>query len=110
MNSYTEVQLKVWEIVDSLYKTNNLEGITISIFDEKSTYKHVIYDQIYNVTIDDQKFTTSREFGVWNLFSNLQRDCDGQSEDLSVEQILEKLKALVRDHKINTILKNKDVK
>lgn len=98
MNSYTEVQLKVWEIVDNLYKTNNLEGITISIFDKK--YVRETEDHTYIVSINNLKFTTSREFGIWNFF-----DDENQSENLSVEKILENLKVLVRDHKIDIILK-----
>lgn len=99
MNSYTQVQLKIWEIVDNLYKTNSkLEEIAISIFDKK--YVKETEDHTYLVSINNLKFTTSREFGIWNFF-----DDENQSENLSVEQILENLKVLIRDHKIDIILK-----
>lgn len=97
MNSYTEVQLKVWEIVDNLYKLNTkLDEITISIFDKK--YVRETEDHTYIVSINNLKFTTSKEFGIWNI-------PDEKNQNLSVEKILERLKVLVRDHKINTILK-----
>lgn len=100
MNSYTEVQLKVWEIVDNLYKLNTkLDEITISIFDKK--YVRETEDHTYIVSINNLKFTTSKEFGIWNLSYSSKPD---ENQNLSVEKILERLKVLVRDKKINDIL------
>lgn len=96
MNSYTKVQLKVWEIVDNLYKLNTkLDEITISIFDKKHIRE--TEDHTYIVSINNLKFTTSKEFGIWNI-------SDEKNQNLSVEKILERLKVLVRDKKINDIL------
>ena len=90
MKEYTEEQLKIWEIVNYIYTSEKqIPQINVSEF-QKNTNTLMVTLSISESYVT---FTASKEFGIWNF-----------TGEMSISEILQNLKLILRDHKIDNLL------
>jgi hypothetical protein len=90
MKEYTEEQLKIWEIVNYIYTSEKqIPQISVSEF-QKMTNTLMVTLLISESCVS---FTISKEFGIWNF-----------TGEMSISKILQNLKSILRDHKIDNLL------
>jgi hypothetical protein len=98
MKEYTEEQLKIWEVVNYIYTSEKkIPQIEVSEFITHLKNESSFPTLMVSLSISESHvtFTTSKEFGIWNF-----------TGEMPISEILQNLKSILRDHKIDNLLNN----